>query len=69
LKGSSPYGMEKKLWVLLFEGRFGIVRTVVGNDKTNIILYIGEGARLQWQKNALEAANDERGIQRFKQTD
>ena len=54
---------------LLFEGRFGIVRTVVGNDKTNIILYIGEGARLQWQKNVLEAANDERGIQRFKQTD
>ncbi|GGG51242.1 hypothetical protein GCM10011414_21010 [Croceivirga lutea] len=54
---------------LLFEGRFGIVRTVNGLDQNEVILYIGEGARLQWQKNALEAANDRRGIERFKQID
>lgn len=54
---------------LLFEGRFGIVRTVNGLDKSEVILYIGEGARLQWGKKVLEAANDGRGILRFKQTD
>mgnify|MGYP000427282586 CR=1 FL=1 len=50
---------------LLFEGRFGIVRTVKGSEKNETILYIGEGARLLWGNKVLKATSDERAFQRF----
>ncbi|MDP5228873.1 MAG: hypothetical protein NWQ38_00665 [Cellulophaga sp.] len=44
---------ENKAIELTFQGRFGIVRKIVNEDKTEIVLYIGEGKRLAYGKKVL----------------
>lgn len=51
---------------LEFTGRFGIVRKIVKEDKTEIILYIGEGKRLAYGKKVLIADNTKKGIINYK---
>jgi len=50
---------------LNFKGRFGIVRTVAGIDKTKMILYIGEGKKLQFGKKELNTNTSHKGALRY----
>ncbi|MBT8306929.1 MAG: hypothetical protein KJN85_08330, partial [Maribacter sp.] len=50
---------------LSFKGRFGIVRTLDGDDTTKVVLYIGEGEKLQFGKKELNANTAHKGVLRF----
>ncbi|MFD0796578.1 hypothetical protein ACFQZJ_03835 [Maribacter chungangensis] len=50
---------------LSFKGRFGVVRTLVRGNTTEMVLYIGKGEQLIFEKKELNANADHTGVLRY----
>jgi hypothetical protein len=48
-----------------FQGRFGIVRTVVNSGKTEVSLYIGQGQKITFSGKELMADSEQKGFIKF----
>jgi hypothetical protein len=48
-----------------FQGRFGIVRTVVKGGKTEVSLYIGQGQKITFSGKELMADSEQKGFTKF----
>jgi len=48
-----------------FQGRFGIVRTVVNSGKTEVSLYIGQGKKITYSDKELTADSEQKGFIKF----
>lgn len=53
---------ENKALGLRFKGRFGIVRTTEDKGVTEVILYIGEGASLNYGKKEIKTSTDKTAV-------
>jgi hypothetical protein len=57
--------LNLEMFNIKFQGRFGIVRTLVNSGKTEVSLYIGQGQKISFSGNELIADSEQKGFIKF----